>query len=315
MKKTITTLLSLCTFMLMFTACNMSDPPIETDTAPTDTQLDSLPATPSTDTIPPETIAPATEADTTPIETEAPKKELFYVRTPAQPPERTEITYPVYEFESYEEAVAKANNPYLGATGYAVYSESGEFLYGINNEYVTNMMFRAKYVVDFAKANDYKYGSAAKNPAQTFRFYLKYGRLREKIVSCDRYVGWVLYEMGYTDQPEDAGMFVWANANSSEHNLMVFLEKHNYERIDNTTDFKAGDIVFVRPTTSSGGSPYGAHVFICAGSLGRGNLFFRYDHGSDTRIQSDQPSKETITELFCVYRPTQTTLEDMPAEP
>ncbi len=253
----------------------------------------------------------ATEEETTEADTEAP---MYYVRTPAQPPEKTEITYPVFEFASYEEAVAKADDEKMAAEGYAVYSESGEFLFGRNNEYVTHMMFTAKYVVDFARENDYKYGSAAKNPAITFKTFLKRGRLTEKVVSCDRYVGWVLYEMGYTDQPTDAGMFVWANANSSDHNLMVFLEQHNYERIDNTTEFRAGDIVFVRPTTSSGGSPYGAHVFICAGNAGREGQYYRYDHGSDTRIQSVQPSREPISELFCVYRPTQTTAADLPPQ-
>ncbi len=267
----------------------------------------------------PDTDAPTetpTEPDTaaaTEAETEEPMKELYYVRTPGQPPEKTGITYPAYEFEDYEQAVAKADDARLSAMGYAVYGADGEFLYGLNNEYVTNMLFRAKYIVDFARENHYRYGSAAKNPAVSFHLFLSRGVLREKIVSCDRFVGWVLYEMGYTDQPTDAGMFVWANASSSEHNLMIFLEKHNYERIDRTTDFKAGDIVFVRPTTSSGGSPYGAHVFICAGSAGEGRQFYRYDHGSDTRIQSVQPSREGISELFCVYRPTQTTLEDMPA--
>ncbi len=269
----------------------------------------------STDTTAATTEAATTEADTTTPESETAMKEIYYVRTPEQPPKRTEITYPVYEYDSYDEAVAKAKSRTLAATGYAVYNESGEYLYGVNNEYVTNLLFRAKYIVDFARENDYKYGSAAKNPANTFQLYLQRGRLTEKIVSCDRFVGWVLYEMGYTDQPTDAGMFVWANASSSEHNLMVFLEKHNYERIDKTTDFKAGDIVFVRPTTSSGGSPYGAHVFICAGDTGREGRFFRYDHGSDTRIQSVQPSSEGISELFCVYRPTQTTMAEVPAEP
>ncbi len=260
-----------------------------------------------------ETTAPATETEATETETEAPMKEMFYVRTPKQPPEQTKITYPVYEFESYDEAVAKADDKRLAAMGYAVYGEGGEFLYGLNNEYVTNMMFTAKYIVDFARENDYVYGSAATNPGWTFFSFLKRGKLSEKVVSCDRFVGWVLYEMGYTDQPKNAGMFVWANANSQEHNLMVYLEKHNYERIDNTTDFKAGDIVFVRPTTSSGGSPYGAHVFICAGSAGQARQFYRYDHGSDTRIQSVQPSREGISELFCVYRPTDLTMEDIPS--
>ncbi len=256
-----------------------------------------------------------TETDTeTDTETEAPKKDMYYVRTPEQPPEKTQITYPVYEFESYEDAVAKAEDLRLAAMGYAVYNETGEFLFGVNNEYVTYMMYTSKYIVDFARKNDYVYGSALKNPAVSFYIYLKRGDLREKVVSCDRFVGWVLYEMGYTDQPTDAGMFVWANANSSEHNLMVFLEKHNYERIDDTTDFRAGDIVFVRPTTSSGGSPYGAHVFICAGNTGEAGQFYRYDHGSNKRIQSVQPSRESISELFCVYRPTQTTRADLPSE-
>lgn len=282
--------------------------------APTDTTAAATePATdPTTEPAITITTEAATEEETTEAETEAP---MYYVRTPAQPPEKTEITYPVYEFDSYDDAVAKASDERMAATGYAVWSEDGEFLFGLNNEYITNLLYRAKYIVDFAKANDYKYGSAAKNPALTFQAFLKRGKLTEKVISCDRFVGWVLYDMGYTDQPTDAGMFVWANANSSEHNLMVFLEKHNYERIDRTTDFRAGDIVFVRPTTSSGGSPYGAHVFICAGDTGRDGQFYRYDHGSDTRIQSTQPSREAITELFCVYRPTQTTMADVPAEP
>ncbi len=296
-------LLLLLTCVTLPACTDGPDAPTDTTEATTD---------PVTEPITEPTTQAATEEKTTEAETEAP---MYYVRTPAQPPERTEITYPVYEFASLEEAVAKADDEKMAATGYAVYSESGEFLFGRNNEYVTNMLFRAKYIVDFARENDYKYGSAAKNPALTFQTFLKRGRLTEKIISCDRFVGWVLYDMGYTDQPTDAGMFVWANASSSDHNLMVFLEKHNYERIDNTTDFKAGDIVFVRPTTSSGGTPYGAHVFICAGSTGREGQYYRYDHGSDTRIQSTQPSREGISELFCVYRPTQTTMDEVPAEP
>ncbi len=301
-------LLALLLLLACVTLPACTDTP-DTATDPTEATTDPV-TEPVTETT--TTTQAAAEEETTQAETEAP---MYYVRTPAQPPEKTEITYPVYEFASYDEAVAKASDERVAATGYAVYSESGEFLYGLNNEYVTNMLFRAKYIVDFARENDYKYGSAAKNPAVTFQTFLKRGRLTEKIISCDRFVGWVLYDMGYTDQPTDAGMFVWANANSSDHNLMVFLEKHNYERIDNTAEFKAGDIVFVRPTTSSGGSPYGAHVFICAGSTGREGQYYRYDHGSDARIQSTQPSREGISELFCVYRPTQTTMDEIPAEP
>ncbi len=304
MKKFLTILLLLtCTALSGCTGGADIPTPTDTTEASTETETET---TTNSDTPIEETTLP---------ETEAPAPTVYYVRTPEQPPEKANITYPVHKFDSYKEAVAKANHPYLAATGYAVYSESGEFLYGLNNEYVTNMLYWAKYITDFARINDYQYGSAAKNSAQTYHFYMEYGRLREKVVSCDRFVGWVLYEMGYTDQPSDAGMFVWGNAQNRDHNLMIYLDKHHYERIDHTTDFKAGDIVFVNPTQSSGGEPFGAHVFICAGSTGRGNHFFRYDHGSNSRIQSVQPSKEVIENLFCVYRPTQTTLEDTPNEP
>ncbi len=293
-------------------ACDGAPTP-PTDTAGSDTEI----ATASDATEPatePETVETVTETEPTETETEEPVNEMYYVRTPEQPPEKTGITYPVYEFESYEMAKRKASDERMAAMGYAVYSAEGEFLFGLNNEYVTYMMYTSKYIVDFARENEYRYGSAAQNPGWTFFSYLKRGRLTEKVVSCDRFVGWVLYQMGYTDQPKASGMFVWANAASSEHNLMVYLEKHNYERIDNTTDFRAGDIVFVNPTHSSGGSPYGAHVFICAGRVGETRQFYRYDHGSDTRIQSVQPSREGIENLFCVYRPTQTTLADLPAD-
>ncbi len=272
-------------------------------TTPTDTPPDTAAPT-----------APVIETETEPLTEEA-VMEVYYVRTPDQPHEKTGITYPAYEFTSYDEAVDKADNSLLAASGYAVYSESGAFLWGVNNEYVTNMLYRAKYITDFAREKKYKYGNAAQNPAVTFHQYLLRGRIpTERVVSCDRLVGWVLYEMGYTDQPTPSGLFVWANAQNEQHNLMVFLENHNYERIDDPDDFLAGDIVFVRPTTSSGGTPYAAHVFLCAGSTGRRGIFYRYDHGSDTRIQSVQPSRETITELFCVYRPTQTAMADVEAD-
>ncbi len=255
-------------------------------------------------------------------ETQAPKEQIYYLRTPQQPHEKVNIKYPVYEFQVYEEACKKANDKYMAATGYAVYGENGDFLYGLNNEYVTNMLYRAKYVTDFCKMNKYAYGSASRNPAITFKKYLDGGdRLGEKIISCDRLVGWVLYEMGYIDQPIGGGMYVWSGANSRQNDLMTYLDKYGYEKITNTSDFKAGDIVFVNPAYSATGEPYGAHVFICAGESARG-LFYRYDHGSQKRIRCEgsyaaysekgQPTSEGIGNLFCVYRPTQTTMKDIP---
>ncbi len=318
MKRIIASLLLLC--MFSFVACDTDN--TTDDTTSTDTNTSET-TTEETDTTA-ETTGEETETDTTAettgeeteteTETTASKIEKYYVKTPEQPPRKTRLRYTVYTFESYDEAVAKANDKLLAASGYAVYDDDGKFLYGVNNEYVTNMLYRAKYVVDFAKKSGYKYGSAAKNPAVTFHSYLNSDpEPTEKIVSCDRFVGWVLYEMGYTDQPIDGGMYVWGGKNDRDHNLMLYLDKHNYQRIENTTDFKAGDIVFVNPTQSTGGEPFGAHVFICAGDTGTPGQFYRYDHGSDSRIQSTQPSKEGIGNLFCVYRPTQTKKSDMPS--
>ncbi len=291
MKRIIAAMLLLCT--LAFTACENTDP-VDTTSA--------------------DTTVPVTEADTTAAETGIPENANYYVRTPEQPPEKADITYPVYEFKSYSEACNKAKTPEMANQGYAVYNEKGEFVFGFHNEYITNMMYLSKYIVDFARLNGYKYGSAQTNPAVTYNKYMsgETRKLSEKIVSCDRFVGWVLYEMGYVDQPRDSGMFVYGNSSNRDHNLMLYLDKHGYERIDRTTDFKAGDIVFVNPT-SANGEPYGAHVFICAGPSTRG-LFYRYDHGSDKRIQSVQPSNEAISNLFCVYRPTQTKMSDIPSD-
>ncbi len=266
--------------------------------------------------------ATVTEAPATDAGTDAP--EVYYVRTPEQPPEKSGITYEIYEFDSLEDAKKKANDQYTAAKGYAVYDGAGNYVWGVYNEYVTNMMYHCKHIADFTKSKKYVYGDARRNPAFTYNKWLN-GELRtldEKVSCCDRFVTWVLYEMGYTDQTEHRGMFVWNG--DDKHNLMVFLGNRGYERIDNCTKFEAGDIVFVNPVKSSGGTPYGSHVFICAGPVSTRatrNLYYRYDHGSVRRIQciqdfeayseSGQPTQEGIGNLFCVYRPTGLTLDDI----
>ncbi len=264
--------------------------------------------------------APAADAATE-AQTDAP--EVYYVRTPEQPCEKDEITYDSFEFDTLEAAKAKANDKYLAACGYAVYDSEGKYVWGINNEYVTYMMYHAKRIADFCKENHYSYGSAQTNPAVTYHKYIDGGRrLTEKVTSCDRFVGWVLYDMGYTDQPVNGGMYVWNSDDS--HNLMDFLEKRGYEQVKNAREYKAGDIVFVNPVQSSGGTPYGAHVFICAGDVGSRSMYYRYDMGSQIRIRCEdsyaeyarngQPFTETIGNLFCVYRPTQTSISEIAEE-
>ena len=61
-------------------------------------------------------------------------------------------------------------------------------------------------IIDAAKRRadyitfDFHYGDAPINPAIDDSAHL---------VSCDRFVGWVVYDLGWTDQPEIQGLVVY----------------------------------------------------------------------------------------------------------
>ncbi len=170
--------------------------------------------------------------------------------------------------------VGKNTASKAGMLGYALYSDNGRLAYSQNSEFVTRFLAEAKAIADYCKANNFTYGSSSKNPAMD---------CSEKIVSCDRFVGWVLYNCGFTDQPADGGMYVYGNSSHRDHHLGLFLEKYGWQRIENSNDIKAGDIVFVNPAYANG-EMYGAHVFICAGKY-KDNLYYRYDMGSVYRVR------------------------------
>lgn len=207
--------------------------------------------------------------------------------------------------------VGKNTASKAGMLGYALYSDTGRLAYSQNSEFVTRFLAEAKAIADYCKANNFSYGSSSKNPAMD---------CSEKIISCDRFVGWVLYNCGFTDQPADGGMYVYGNSSNRDHHLGLFLEKYGWKKITNSNDIQAGDIVFVNPTTANG-EVYGAHVFICAGKY-KDNLYYRYDMGSVYRARctaqysaynstnpyisgvsvSGQPFAEAITNYAYSYR-------------
>ena len=90
-------------------------------------------------------------------------------------------------YDDYDKAVefAEDNAQY----GYYVADENGEFVYGKYNMTVLNILAFAKRNADYMRENNWKYGDASLNPYLT---------KEEKIVSCDRFVGWVLGDAGYT---------------------------------------------------------------------------------------------------------------------
>ena len=189
-------------------------------------------------------------------------------------------------FSSLESAIKRCDR--VKESGYRVANEKGEILYTPYTLLQCNILREAKYVTEYAKENNFKYGDSCTNPAINHR---------PGYSSCDRLVDWVLYRAGFTDQPLVQGYVV-----SSLHE---WCRKIGFKRITRIEDLKAGDIVFVNP--ASDGGPL--HVYILASDANGGNAL-RYDHGSNSRIMSNQPTSEPISSsgaaFLFAYRPVVT---------
>ena len=165
-------------------------------------------------------------------------------------------------------------------------SNNGSGLTG--NAWVDKLLSEAKSVTDYARNNNFSYGDAPLNPAINHD---------AKLVSCDRCVGWFLYNAGYTDQPERSGLVV--------STFPGWFNSHGFTRINNYNELKAGDVVFVNP--DGNGNPQ--HVFLLGNPVGNG-IWERYDCGSVERIRltgqysqySSQPFKEPVSNFLFAYR-------------
>lgn len=147
---------------------------------------------------------------------------------------------------------------------------------------VDMLLSKAKIRADYVRDNHFKYGNATKNPSMDDS---------EHLVSCDRFVQWVLYDCGLTDQPETSGLVV--KSTDPTYDLSTWLEKHGFTKITNMSDVQPGDIIFQNMVYST------AHVYILGNKVDDIN-WQRFDCGSDRRIQSTQPSTEAInsTRIF-----------------
>ncbi|MBR6534790.1 MAG: hypothetical protein IKT65_04340 [Clostridia bacterium] len=154
-------------------------------------------------------------------------------------------------------------------------------------ELVDRLMAEGKVVADFVRDKGFKYGDAEINPAINWRTLDTATAInsKERIVACDRLVGWILFRAGFIDQDFRHGL-----------DLYRYFEEHDFELIESVRSVRAGDIVFVNPDKN--GNP--GHVFLCAGTNKR------YDGGSDARINGSlgpQPFTESITNFVRAYRP------------
>ena len=150
---------------------------------------------------------------------------------------------------------------------------------------VKDLLLAAKKVTTYVRKNNFTYGDAPINPAINHD---------AKITSCDRCVGWFLYEIGYTDQPRVQGLVV---RSAGDNDLPKYLKKHGFKKIKNKKKLQAGDIVFVNPT--SGG--YAGHTFLLGNKVSK-NIWERYDCGTQQRLRSNQPFKEPINNFMYAYR-------------
>lgn len=174
--------------------------------------------------------------------------------------------------------------------GYRVADESGRVVYAPYSLLQCDILREAKAVTEYARANGFTYGDAPINPAIDHR---------AKKVSCDRLVCWVLYRAGFTDQPFSQGVVVSA--------MHTWAEKNGFLEISDKTVLEPGDIVLVRPNRSG---MYALHTFLYAGETDTAGVFYRYDHGSDARIQSVQPNAQPLeldgAPFWRAYRPIAT---------
>ena len=168
------------------------------------------------------------------------------------------------------------------------------------DQLVDKLMTEAQIITDFARDNNFKYGNAHINPCYNWAALDPDEAINpdERYVACDRLVSWILYRAGFTDQPYINGC-----------DLEKLFRDHDFEKLDKLHDFKAGDIIFVNPDAN--GNP--THVYMMASEDLGGEVYLRYDHGSDARIQcktgteevaGQQPFREPAGNVVFAYRPS-----------
>ena len=98
--------------------------------------------------------------------------------------------------------------------GYCVTNEEDELIYSpVGSFFASHILWHAKDVADYMRVHGYTYGDADRNPALD-----KNSENPEKLVSCDRFCGWVLYEAGYVaHQPPCKGLPLYFSPNLEEY--------------------------------------------------------------------------------------------------
>ena len=159
-----------------------------------------------------------------------------------------------------------------------------------DEEFVSKVLSEAKDLSKYLKDNNFEYGTPDYIPAKSDGTTTEDGK---KKISADRYVSWVLYKAGCTDQPEE-GL-----TTGKDGSFIGYCEGKEWTEVKSVDLVQAGDIVF---TGKIDGAPKAVqNVFICAGD-GQ-----RYECTSQDQIKNgdQQPVKKDIgSDFVCAYRVT-----------
>ena len=150
--------------------------------------------------------------------------------------------------------------------------------------------------INAAMAAGYTYGDFAgeMNPA----FY-EYDQNGEQHISCDRFVGWVLYDMGYA-QDETMRLTMGQTLSTEELcPLEDYMLSLGFETILNMDDLQAGDIIICNnPDTGR----FKVHTYILADHAS-GNFWNRYDAGIFYETGFSQPVTTSIENNMIINIP------------
>ncbi|MCQ2430544.1 MAG: hypothetical protein MJ192_09460 [Clostridia bacterium] len=205
--------------------------------------------------------------------------------------------------DTLEEAVAVCEQNKV--LGYRVADENGRLAYTPYTLLQCDILREGKYVTDYARENGFKYGDAPINPGIDNT---------AKLVSCDRLVCWVLYRLGFVRQPYASGVVVSA--------FPQWCRRQGFTLLTDYEALEPGDVMLVRPHRKG----WPQHAFLFAGYADKPEndpdfpaqvadpeapagpavplmYAYRYDCGSDRRIQSVQPSQEKL--FYDAYTPVE----------
>ena len=192
------------------------------------------------------------------------------------------------KYDTLEEAKLMAN--VNAHTGYVVFDMDGNFIYSRYSNKVTALLCHAKKISDLIVENGFQLGTPTKNPAVDNS---------ELLINGDSYVGWVLYNCGYSEgQPSEGGLKL--NKPGSEGNLADFCAAQGFEKVTNINDLKAGDIVFYGEVDGIEG--FAGGVSILASDAFEDDTNYIYDYCYNLRMEEMQPMRESVVDFMFAYR-------------